>query len=597
MRDAETVLGVIRERGRHGLPLEDIYRQLYNPSLYLRAYANLYSNKGAMTPGTTAETVDGMAMAKIQALIRDLRTERFRWRPVRRTYIPKANGKRRPLGMPTWTDKLLQEVLRLILEAYYEPQFSHYSHGFRPGRGCHTALREIKHHWTGVKWFIEGDIRGCFDNINQTVLLSILSQNLHDGRFLRLIRHLLQAGYLEGWTYHATYSGTPQGGVVSPVLTNIYLDRLDQYVKQLVSAFNKGDERRINPRYNALRTRSVYYRKTGRPEVAKAYAEAYRRLPTGDPTDPGFRRLRYLRYADDFLLGVIGTKAEAEEIKRQIGAFLRDTLTLELSTEKTLVTHAASERARFLGYELSVLHCDGYRQPRQAGRRSRMGQVLLAIPPDVIVKKTGAYMRDGKPQARPGMRHDSDFTIVAHYQAEWRGFVQYYANAHNVSRLQRLQWWVRGSLLKTLAAKHKSSVRRMKHKYQALTPTPYGTMSCLQVVVEREGKRPLVAQFGGLPLRYRKDFAALPDQPTLIYHQRTELLQRLLADECELCGTTTHVEVHHIRKLANLQRSGRKEKPEWVKRMAARRRKTLVVCRACHDNIHAGRANVTRTTA
>ncbi len=216
MRDAETVLAIIRDRGNRGLPLERIYRLLYNPALYLRAYARLYPNKGAMTPGSTPETVDGMALAKIDRLIAQLRHERFRWTPVRRTSIPKANGKRRPLGIPSWSDKLLQEVLRSILEAYYEPQFSDHSHGFRPGRGCHTALRTIQHTWTGTRWFIEGDIASCFDSISHDVLLSILAEKLHDQRVLRLLRQLLQAGYLEQWTYHRTFSGTPQGAILTP---------------------------------------------------------------------------------------------------------------------------------------------------------------------------------------------------------------------------------------------------------------------------------------------------------------------------------------------------------------------------------------------
>jgi len=211
MRDADQVLGIIRERGKRGLPLEDIYRQLYNPMLYLRAYARLYSNNGAMTKGTTDETVDGMSKKKIEQLINDLRYERFQWTPVRRTHIPKKNGKLRPLGIPTWTDKLLQEVIRLILEAYYEPQMSSHSHGFRPERGCHSALSAIRHTWTGTKWFIESDIEKCFDTLDHSVMMPILKEKLHDNRFLRLLQNLLDAGYLEEWTYHETLSGLPTG--------------------------------------------------------------------------------------------------------------------------------------------------------------------------------------------------------------------------------------------------------------------------------------------------------------------------------------------------------------------------------------------------
>src|SRR6266699_5898670 len=162
MQNAETVLGILRERGRRGLPCNELYRQLSNPQLYLLAYGRLYSNKGAMTPGVDGQTVDGMSQAKIGRIIDAVRHERYRFRPVKRVYIPKKNGKRRPLGLPTWSDKLVSEVVRLLLEAYYEPQFSDRSHGFRPGRGCHTALGEIVRPWTGTHWFIEGDISDCF---------------------------------------------------------------------------------------------------------------------------------------------------------------------------------------------------------------------------------------------------------------------------------------------------------------------------------------------------------------------------------------------------------------------------------------------------
>src|SRR5436305_7085304 len=211
MRNADTTLAIIRERGKRGLHLEDVYRRLYNPDLYLRAYGRIYRNAGAMTRGTTEETVDGMSLEKIHKIIDLLRCERYRWTPVRRINIPKRNGKTRPLGIPTWSDKMLQEVMRSLMEAYYEPQFSPNSHGFRPKKGCHTALKDIFHGWTGMKWFIEGDIKGCFDNIDHTILLSILREKFHDNRFLTLIENLLEAGYLEQWNYYPTLTGTPQG--------------------------------------------------------------------------------------------------------------------------------------------------------------------------------------------------------------------------------------------------------------------------------------------------------------------------------------------------------------------------------------------------
>jgi len=366
MQNAETVLNVIRNRGIRGLPLRKVYRQLFNPQLYLMAYARIYSNAGAMTRGVTQETADAMSMTKIANIIELLRQERYRWTPVRRVEIPKKNGKTRPLGIPTWSDKLLQEVIRALLEAYYDPQFSRHSHGFRPQRGCHTALQDVVRNGKGTKWFIEGDIKGCFDNIDHQVLLSILSERIHDNRFLRLIEQLLTAGYCQLWHYLPSYSGTPQGGIVSPLLANIYLDRLDKFVEHtLLTAYTRGEQRRRNPEWNQATCKVHLHRKRGRLETARYWDKVRRQIPSCDPNDPNFRRLNYVRYADDFLLSFAGPKNEAEEIRDRLRLFLRETLKLELSEEKTLITHAVTKAARFLGYELQSQHCDSWRDSQK----------------------------------------------------------------------------------------------------------------------------------------------------------------------------------------------------------------------------------------
>jgi len=591
MRDAETVLGIIQERGKQGLPLEDIYRQLFNSELYLRAYGNIYTNDGAMTPGTTSETVDGMSLAKIEKLIEDLRCERYRWTPVRRVYIPKTDGKTRPLGIPTWSDKLLQEVIRSILEAYYEPQFSPRSHGFRPGRGCHTALSNITTYWTGTKWFIEGDISKYFDTINHTVLLDILKENLKDNRFIRLIENLLKAGYLEDWKYYETLSGTPQGGIISPLLANIYLDKFDKYVEQmLIPEYTKGDDRHFSNKYEALRMKIVNWRKKGRTEEAQKLWVELQKMPSVNTNDPNYRRLRYVRYADDFLLGFIGTKAETEEIKRKIGEWLRNTLQLELSEAKTLITHAQTEAAHFLGYEVVAQQADD--KHGQTGHRSINGKIGLRVPAEVVEKMCARYMSGGVAAPRNELILDDDFTIISQYQAQYRGIVNYYMLAYNVSWLHRLRWVMQTSLLRTLATKHKTTLVAMYKKYRATVETPYGPMRCLEMVVKREGgKKPLVTRFGGIPLRWQKKAVLKDISVDRIFSSdnRKELVKRLLADECELCGAKEKVEIHHIRKLADLKKYGQKEKPQWVQRMAARRRKTLAVCSKCHDSITFGK--------
>ena len=589
MRNAETVLGIIQERGKKGLPLEDIYRQLYNPDLYLRAYARLYSNKGAMTKGTTSETVDGMSLKKIESIIDDIRHERYRWTAVRRVYIPKKNGKMRPLGMPTWSDKLLQEVIRLILEAYYESQMSDHSHGFRPRRGCHTALSEVKRVWTGTKWFVEGDIKGCFDNIDHEIMMSILKERLHDNRFLRLIEGLLKSGYLEEWHYHRTRSGTPQGGVISPILANIYMDRLDKYVENvLFPAYNCKEKRRVNPDYKRILDKASKLRKKGRKKEAAALRKQQLQLPYYEPNDSEYRRLRYVRYADDFLLGFAGPMAEAEDIKEQLTQFLHDHLKLELSQEKTVITHAQTSVARFLGYEIATQFANDKLDPMRK-ERSVNERIALRVPADVVKKNCAEYQAQGKPTHRMELTTESDYAIVEKYQWKYRGLMQYYALAMNIAHLQTLHWVMHHSLLKTLASKHQSTVNQMVKKYQNDMETPYGTIKCLEVRVERDGKKPLIARFGGIPWR-RQNKAILLDTPSLpIVTPRNEIVKRLLRDTCEMCGSKENISVHHIRALKDLKVKGRREKPLWVQKMAAMYRKTLVVCGYCHAAIQTGK--------
>jgi group II intron reverse transcriptase/maturase len=590
MQDATTVLDIIHDRGRRGLPLERVYRHLFNPELFLLAYGKLARNAGVLTPGATSETVDGMSLTKIQATIEALRYERYRWSPVRRVYIEKKHStKKRPLGLPTWSDKLLQEVIRLLLEAYYEPQFSAHSHGFRPHRGCHTALSEFYHSWHGSTWLIEGDITACYDSIDHQVLLSILAEQIHDNRFLRLIKNLLRAGYLEDWRYHATLSGCPQGGVVSPVLANIYLDRLDRFVEQsLIPAFTRGDRRKPNPMYARLTAAASTQRRKGNDAQATALRKQAKLLPSVDPTDPAYRRLRYLRYADDFLLGFAGPRAEAEAIKGRIATFLREELHLALSEPKTLITHARTGAARFLSYDLSVGHNSARRDQR--GNRTINGIPTLRVPPAVIRAKCRPYMRHGKPMHRAYLLHDAVFSIVAQYQAEYRGLVDYYRLAINLPRFNQLKWVMEVSLTKTLAAKLRTKVRTVYRRFHATIVTPRGPRKGLRVTVERPGKRPLVAIWGGVTLERRVE-AVLDDTPSVPWNNaRTELVQRLLADTCELCGTQAKVEVHHVRALRDLHQPGRRRPPAWVAKLAARQRKTLAVCKHCHQSVIHGDA-------
>lgn len=567
-----------------------LYRLLYNQNLYLRAYAKIYSNQGSLTPGITDETADGMSLEKIQRIIKALRQESYWWSPVRRTYIAKANGKRRALGISVWSDRLLQEVIRSVLEAYYEPQFSDLSHGFRPVRGPDTALQAIKRQWTGTKWWIEGDIKGYFDNIDHDTLMGILARNIKDQRFLTLIRRFLTTQYMEDWKLIPNLTGTPQGGILSPLLSNIYLNELDQQVTTvLIPEYTRGTLRRANREYDRLKSRRHRLRTKGNYTEEKELTATLRQIPSKDPQDPNFRRLHYIRYADDFLLGFTGPKQEAMQIKAILTEYLRDNLKLELNQEKTLITHARSHPARFLGYDIQAQYADD--QVDHQGRRSINGIIGLRVPQSVIDNHCQEYLLHGKSKHNDMLAISSDFTIIHTYGHRLRGIVQYYKLAYNVSHLWKLASIMQSSMLKTLARKYSSTSRKMFQKYKSVTDNGTGRAArCFEAIaLSDDGKRTYVARFGGIPLRRDKNSA--PRDLTLrpYTEMRSDLLTRLLADQCEICEVMGNIEVHHIRRMSDLNVKGQLPKKPWVEKMAGLQRKTLMVCRPCHLNAHGGK--------
>ncbi|MBT2397207.1 RNA-directed DNA polymerase [Streptomyces sp. ISL-100] len=288
-----------------------------------------------------------------------------------------------------------------------------------------------------------------------------------------------------------------------------------------------------------------------------------------------------MRYADDTLLGFAGPKAEAEEIKERLAQFLRDELKLELSPEKTLITHTRTGAARFLGYDIAVHHND---RKVTGGRRSVNGVIRLRVPRSVVSVKQAQYMKRGKPARRPELLNQDDHVIISTYGSEYRGIVQYYLMAGDVFRLARLQWVMETSMLMTLANKHRSSVSKMARKYAATIETPHGLRKCFEARVERVDRKPLVGRFGGIPLRRNKKTVITDRRLAPVNTKRKELVTRLLAGRCESCGRVDEVEVHHVAKLADLGRPG--DRPPWADLMASRHRKTLVVCGSCHADIH-----------
>ncbi len=585
MQIAKTVLEVIQERGKTGKPLERLYRQLFNAEMYRKAYSEIYANKGAITPGSDDITLDGMSEKRITNIIQQIRAETYKWQPVRRTYIPQGNGASRPLGIPSGDDKLLQATMKNLLEAYYEPTFSKRSHGFRPERGCHTALQQIGQTHRDVSWFIEGDIKGCFDNIDHEILLEIMEEKIKDQRFLRLVKHLAQAGYVEDWRWYETFSGTPQGGIISPLLSNIYLDVLDKWVEdELMPLYNRGQQedkgRKRNPEYRRYEHKRRCAKTKGDVEAYKHFGKLMKSVPS-IIDDDSYRKLEYIRYADDFLLSFAGPKKEAEEIREHIRNFLERELLLELSIEKTLITNARTGKARFLGYDLRVMQSDE--------RRTANGAIWYGVPREVKRKAMKKYMVNGKPIHRAGWLPNSEYDIIGSYQAEYRGLVNYYIMAHNVHCLKEVEWIASTSLLKTLAGKYKTTVAKIVKKYKTTTKVENKSYRIFQATVERKGKKPLKAHFGALPLTRNPMPSSLTDNIPKIGTNRSQLIDRMMNNECEMCGAEGNIEVHHVRKLKDVNKPGRKDKPAWVHRMAAIRRKTLMTCETCHKAIHAGK--------
>jgi group II intron reverse transcriptase/maturase len=468
MRNPERVLNSLSgHSGNLQYKFERLYRILFNEEMYYMAYQNIYSKVGNMTAGVDGKTIDGMSISRIKQLIDALKNETYQPAPSRRIYIPKKNGKKRPLGIPSFIDKLLQEVIRMMFEAIYEASFENSSHGFRLVRSCHTALTKVQKSFTGVKWFIEGDIKGFFDNINHEILINILKERITDDRFIRLIRKFLNAGYLEDWVYNKTYSGTPQGGIISPILANIYLDKLDKYIKNYVNQFDKGKFRKPNPDIRKLVTKK--YRLSQKLKVEKdetvrqqlksqikGIIKERQLYPPMNNMDKGIRKLKYVRYADDFLIGIIGSKEDCQKVKEDIKNYLHKTLKLELSDEKTLITNAAKP-AKFLGYEVFVRKSNQTQKDKTGNPiRCFASKVVLYVPTGVIKKKLLDYkaLKITKPKrkevwkgkSRGNMIGFDPLEIISQYNAEIRGFYNYYSIANNSHIINSFYYIMRYSM-------------------------------------------------------------------------------------------------------------------------------------------------------
>lgn len=599
MRNPDKVLNSLQQHAANShYSYERLYRILYNKEMYLRAYQKIAPRAGNMTEGTDGKTIDGMSMERIGAIIDSLRTEQYQPKPSRRVYIPKKNGKMRPLGIPSADDKLVQEVCRMVLESIYEPAFEETSHGFRPNRSCHTALLKIKHNFNGCRWFVEGDIESFFNNIDHDVLIGILRKRIKDERFLNLIRKFLNAGYMEDWKFQNTFSGTPQGGIISPILANIYLDQLDKYVRELKMEFDKGTKRAVNPEYRKYGNKCAKLKKElGNTESEKERMEIIKQIkknnldafsvPASDNMDANFKRIQYVRYADDFLIGVIGSKADALEIKAKLAEYIHGELKLTLSEEKTLITNA-HKPARFLGYDVNIRKSRDFSR-QKGGRRQRQfaNKVELKVPTELIKRKLLNYgamkivCHNGKelwvPMGRRNLIAHTDLQIIERYNSEIRGIRNYYRIADNSSWLHHFKYIMEYSMYKVYAGKYRTGKKQIIAKYRKGKDfaIPYTTSKgeVKYRVFYKEGFRRDLRT-----LDYDVDY----EVPATKIIAKTHLISRLESRCCELCGReNVSLQMHHVRKMSDIP-----ENEKWGRLMKQMGRKTLALCHDCHSKLH-----------
>lgn len=598
MRHPENVLKSLSEQAKNKLyRFERLYRNLYNPEFYLLAYQNIATSQGSMTAGTDGNTLDGMSMERIDRIISKLRDHSYQPNPARRVYIAKKNSsKKRPLGIPSTDDKLVQEVVRMILEAIYEPTFCEYSHGFRPNRSCHTALGEITTLFTGAKWIIEGDIKACFDSFDHHITIALLRKRIEDEVFLSLMWKFLRAGYMEQWSFHSTYSGSPQGSGVSPILANIYLNELDVYIQNLKGEYDRGDSRNRKVHKDQDKSRWAFRKAKSSLESArteknlKAFKEAQKAMlatPHLDEMDSGYKRLQYNRYADDFLIAVSGSKEDAQKIKEQVRLFLQDSLHLIMSEEKTHITHSA-EKVRYLGYDIRVSRSQDVKRTKKGLQRVWYGKVQLYVPKEKWIEKLHEYgalkIRQGengkeiwKSLHRGALMPLDEVAIISKYNSELRGLYNYYRLAINVCNLGKFHSIMRGSCLKTLAAKHSSSVMKMYTKYRsengdfgANYNTKSGMKRCEFYNDGYKRNKKVAPVFADIMPKYRTTIRPL------------SLAGRLKNGKCEVCGASpVRVYMHHAKRLKDLN-------PDNVfdALMMQKRRKSLALCPECYEAVH-----------
>lgn len=560
----------------------EIYSLLFEKELYILAYEKIKSKPGNMTKGTDNKTLDEFSIELIEETIKLIQKEEFKFKPSRRIEIPKANGKTRPLGIPSPRDKVVQEVMRLILEAIYEPNFLESSHGFRPNKGCHTALKEIRN-WQSIDWFIEADIKGCFDNVDHHILANFLSKRIKDQRFLSLYWKAVRAGYVCSLTknQHLSIIGVPQGSIISPILSNVYLHELDKEMLNIFKEYTKGETRKKSPLYGSLQAKALRRERKGQKADAHRLKKQMRKTASKVSKDPDFLRVKYVRYADDFIVGIIGPINLAKEINRRIIKTLSD-LNLQLNPEKSSILRAFKE-TKFLGtlismWKPSTKMCFGV---KESGKR--IGNFCkMNAPVQSLVKKlasNGFCDGSGKPLAKLAWVNEDVHILILRFNSILTGIFNYYSFVDNFATLGRIQFILQHSLAKTLCNKLK-----IRNRYQLFKK--YGPSLKWETTMNKKTKTSelkLRAPKGGWVRNTRKFLVNPPVDLYGIYYKR--YTRSSLNNSCSICNSYLKVEMHHVKHLKKIN----KKLSGFTAQMAKINRKQIPVCRVCHLDIHYGK--------
>lgn len=582
--------------------ITNLYKLLCNENLLIKAYQNVRSNAGGMTPGADGLTLDGFNQEVIDNLIEDLKSEKFKFTSVKRVYIPKSNGKTRPLGIPSGRDKVVQEAMRILLEVIYEGKFSDLSHGFRPNRSCHTALKQISK-WNGITWMIEGDIKGFFDNVNHTLLAGFLQKHIKDQRFIDLYWKLVRAGYIDDGVKYNTFNGVPQGGIVSPILSNIYLHEFDTYVQELIEEFSSKEKNisKVNPKIvnfsNKLSTLNDEYQSTKDINILKEIKELRAERNALPSRIRNESRIWYVRYADDWVIGLVGDKELAKKLKDLCKAYLKEKLELELSEEKTKITNVTINDVRFLGVDIRRNVSEEskivYRTVKGRTIKSRISysRLYFYVPVQTILDKLTiagfikTYTDDnGNTKLVPNAITKWIFldhrSIILRYNAVIRGLINYYGFVDNLYSFHPIvNLFLHHSCAKTLARKFNLDNRAKAFK-------EFGRF------LEAPGEGKLKAMGLYAPKHFKKNIKILQKHKTVKidpfdvvnWNLRTQIG---FFEPCWVCGMENDTEMHHVK---HLRKAG--VKPDgFTALMSTLNRKQIPVCKSCHNKIHQGAYN------